>query len=71
MFNADLIKAAKAKIDTIQKAYVTSDNSLYIIPRDADLITLLTHCANNSLTLLDVEENKEIELELKKKSKSK
>lgn len=68
MFSIHRIKAAKERINEEFKAFLTSDNGLYILKRNDSMDELLKHCSDNGLTLLDVEENKEIEIKLKKKN---
>lgn len=66
MFSIDRIKAAKQRINGEFKAFLTSDNSLYVLKRNEDMGSLLKHCSDNGLTLFDVEDNKEIEIKIKK-----
>lgn len=70
MFSIDRINAAKKRINGEFKAFLTSDNGIYIIKRTESMELLLKHCSDQNLVLLDVEENKEIELKIKKKNGS-
>lgn len=58
---------AKSLVTPENKAYVTSDNNIHVIARDADIEGLKKHCADTNITLFDVEENKDIELTASKK----
>lgn len=66
MFDSANINAAKKKINEEVKAFVTSDGSVYLKKRNESLESLLKHCSDKNLTLLDVEENQEIQIKLKK-----